>query len=86
MIINFLFNLLATLLSFIFQQLPTVTSFPYGIDTYILQVYGFVHAMALIFPPASTFINLFLFGISIEIAFKIYQLIMKIIHLVRGSG
>src|ERR1700687_3901155 len=86
MFITFVLNIIVIVVNFFFSFLPTVTSLPFGLESIMATVYGSYKGMTAIFPFLATGIQLALFAISIEMSYKVWQLITKIVGWIRGSG
>lgn len=80
--IQFVMDTITWLLSF----LPSVTSLPLNLDTTISTIFGYYRAVVTIFPFLGTAMTFLLAGVTIEAAYKTYQLANWILNKLRGSG
>lgn len=86
MIVATLLALLFTILNLAFFFVDPITELPFGMDAVLTQIYGLVHAGTTVFPPLAYALTFLLFGISLELGYQAYQVVMRIIKLIRGSG
>jgi len=86
MIIATLLALLFSLLNLAFFFVDPITELPFGMDTALSTIYGFVHAGTSVFPPLAFALTFLLFGISLELGYQAYQVVMRVVKLIRGSG
>ena len=86
MFITFILNIVVIVINFVFSFLPKVTTLPFGLEATLTTVYGSYKAMTAIFPFLGVGIQLAVFAITIEVSYKVWQLVTKIVGWIRGSG
>lgn len=86
MIIATLLALLFTILNIAFFFVDPVLELPFGMEAALAQIYGLVHAGTTIFPPLAYALTFLILGITTELGYQGYQVVMRIIKLIRGSG
>ena len=86
MFITFILNLLVSLVNFLFSFLPQVSILPFGLSDTLVSIYGYVHAMASIFPFIASAMSYMLLGISLETSYFVYKLVARVVNWIRGSG
>jgi len=86
MLIATLLALLFTILNLAFFFVDPITELPFGMSDALDTVYALVHSGVQLFPPLGTAITFLLLGLSIELAYQGYQVVNRIINLIRGAG
>ena len=86
MLISLILNLIVLLVSFLTSFLPKVTSLPLGLDATLTTIYGFYKGATSMFAFLNTAMTYFLIGIGMESAYKTYQVLVRFINWIRGSG
>ena len=86
MLISLVLNLIVLLVSFFTSFLPKVTTLPLGIDTTLSTIYGFYKGASTMFGFLGTAMTYFLVGISMEMGYKTYQILVRFVNWIRGAG
>ena len=86
MLISLILNLIVLLVSFLTSFLPKVTTLPLGLDTTLSTIYGLYKGASIMFGFLSVAMTYFLIGISMETAYKTYQVLVRFINWIRGAG
>lgn len=86
MIIMLLLGLIFEILDLAFYAVDPITSLPLGITSSIHIAYGFVHFGTHVFPFLSVAIPFMLLAFTAESGYFLYQIIMRIVKIIRGAG
>ncbi len=86
MLISLILNLIVLLVSFLTSFLPKVTSLPLGLDTTLTTAYGLYKGATAMFGFLNIAMTYFLIAIGMEVAYKTYQILVRFINWIRGSG
>lgn len=86
MLISLILNLIVILVSFLTSFLPKVTTLPLGLDGTLTTIYGFYRGASSMFAFLNTAMTYLLVGIGMEVSYKTYQILVRFINWIRGSG
>lgn len=86
MLISLVLNLIVILVSFLTSFLPKVTTLPLGLDNTLTTIYGFYRGASSMFAFLNTAMTYLLVGIGMEVSYKTYQILVRFINWIRGSG
>lgn len=86
MLISLVLNLIVILVSFLTSFLPKVTTLPLGLDSTLTTIYGFYRGASSMFAFLNTAMTYLLVGIGMEVSYKTYQILVRFINWIRGSG
>ncbi len=86
MLISLILNLIVLLVSFLTSFLPKVTTLPLGLDSTLITIYGLYKGASTMFTFLNVAMTYFLVGIGMEVAYKTYQILVRFINWIRGSG
>ena len=86
MLISLILNLIVLLVSFLTSFLPKVTTLPLGLDATLTSIYGLYKGASTMFGFLNTAMTYLLVGIGMEMGYKTYQVLVRFINWIRGSG
>jgi len=86
MIINAILNIVVSMFSFFTSFLPNVSELPLGLDNALQTAYAGFHAISRILPFLAIAMQYVLLGLVIELGYKTYQILLRFVNLMRGSG
>jgi len=86
MIIAILLTLLFQILNLATFMLDPVESLPYNMEANLITIYTLTHSAVFLFPPLGAALVFLIFGLSIEFGYQGYQVVMRIVKLIRGAG
>lgn len=86
MLISLVLNLIVLLVSLLTSFLPKVTALPLGLDNTLISIYGLYKGASSMFTFLNMAVTFMLVAIGMELGYKTYQILVRFINWIRGSG
>lgn len=78
MLIKYFIDIILDLIGFLTSLFPVVTQLPFGIDSILVQGFGYIHFLAGVFPPIGAVLTGFLYIVN----YKLLMMFIRVLPLV----